>query len=567
MNMELNQTEETVAGSAKENNPGDGFTEAEGVTMAGWDSKNWHPPTDAEGKERIYEEVEGIGDLVPGLRGVRFMGRVRGLNVVWGRSEREKSARGWVYVVLGDEGGNVGIKLYFAQTPYPIQLGSLLSIWTAFISASPKSDRGSTISAGLAPGAGAGSNSAVSIYANMFPGRNRSDCVMIMGENEGSRGVCRTPMGGGSGGKGASGRGELNGLMTLESWKNGGWDGVPGARILVCVGSISGARTVKRKDKEGKEAGSVNVREVELLDHTGSVTWSIWGEDLNSSLECWKGKGAVLLFTDPVFKVGYRGRAGLSLGKDTLVDVEPDCEDARWLRRWLRGRERKRERVGMKVPEGVFEEAGWDGPRPALFKLADIDEWVRDEPHQTFTGFISVIILDVYLVQNYRRNMLMCTECCHKPQYTNSPSPTTHPSKTAPSCPHCQTPIPPSSFTLNPSILGLLVDETGSIQAKGMIWAPRAWEDVLGRNMHDVHLLGAEGCWELEERLRGMRGSFWVGWMGERDGDGEEGEGVGGVGKGGVGETREGKEGKDDPRGMEVEVGTGGRLCVLGMKM
>ncbi|PQE19197.1 nucleic acid-binding protein [Rutstroemia sp. NJR-2017a BBW] len=563
--------------------PGDGFIKSEvQQDVAEWDSRNWHPPVDAEGRERVYEEVKSIADLVPGLRGVRFMGRVRALNVGWGRSTREKGARGWVAVVLGDEGGCAGvslastnhlesanqlvlsnkkqanlqtrkstsqthnytdmynltntsspqIKLYFAQTPYPIQLGSLLSIWTAFISASPKSESGSTISTG--------SSSAVSVYANMFPGRNRSDCVMIMAENEGSRGVCRVPMGAvGSGGK------ELNGLMTLESWKNGGWDGVPGARILVCVGGIDAAKTVKRKDKEGKEIGSVSVREVELVDHTGSVVWSIWGEDLNSSLESWEGKGTVLLITEPVFKVGLRGKTGLVLGRNTWVDVEPECADARWLRRWWRGRERRRARVGLRIPEGVFEKEGWDGPRPALFKLADVDEWARDGPYQTFTGFISVIILDVYLVQNYRRNMLMYTECCNHPHYTNSPS--------SPhlSCPHCHLPL---SFTLNPHILGTLLDETGSISAKDLIWAPRAWEDLIGRKMEEVCLLGMEGCTELEERLRGMRGSFWVGWVGEGelDGDGAEGD--------------EGKDGDGD-RDVEEEMQVGGKLCVLGMKM
>ncbi|PQE23650.1 nucleic acid-binding protein [Rutstroemia sp. NJR-2017a BVV2] len=431
------------------------------------------------------------------------------------------------------------IKLYFAQTPYPIQLGSLLSIWTAFISASPKSESGSTISTG--------SSSAVSVYANMFPGRNRSDCVMIMAENEGSRRVCRVPMGaGGSGGR------ELNGLMTLESWKTGGWDGVPGARILVCVGGIGAAKTVKRKDKEGKEIGSVRVREVELVDHTGSVMWSIWGEDLNSSLESWEGKGTVLLITEPVFKVGFRGMGGLSLGRNTWVDVEPECADARWLRRWWRGRERRRERVGMRVPEGVFEEEGWEGPRPALFKLADVDEWARDEPHQTFTGFISVIILDVYLVQNYRRNMLMYTECCTTPHYTNSPLPPLP-------CPHCHTPL---SFTLNPHIVGTLLDETGSIRAKDLMWAPRAWEDLLGRKMEDVCLLGVDGCLELEERLRGMRGSFWVGWVGE--GEGGEEEGMGGDGEKVVGREDGDGDGDGDGKG---EMQVVGKLCVLGMKM
>ncbi|PQE23652.1 hypothetical protein CJF31_00006290 [Rutstroemia sp. NJR-2017a BVV2] len=90
--------------------PGDGFTKSETQQdVAEWDSQSWHPPVDAQGREKVYEEVKSIADLVPGLRGVRFMGRVKALNVGWGRSTREKGARGWVAVVLGDEGGCVGV--------------------------------------------------------------------------------------------------------------------------------------------------------------------------------------------------------------------------------------------------------------------------------------------------------------------------------------------------------------------------------------------------------------------------------------------------------------------------
>jgi hypothetical protein len=89
------------------------------------------------------------------------------------------------------------LKLYFANKNFPLKLGQLLSIWTDFISDTLKAE-----TTPIAP--------PVTTLANLFPGRNTSDHVMIH-THAGAEAVCRLPL---KYDKGQS----LSGLMTLESY-------------------------------------------------------------------------------------------------------------------------------------------------------------------------------------------------------------------------------------------------------------------------------------------------------------------------------------------------------------
>ncbi|QSZ32954.1 hypothetical protein DSL72_002537 [Monilinia vaccinii-corymbosi] len=478
---------------------GDGFTEDELSEALDPLARKWNP-----GRE--YESL-GVGELCCGPKAVTFIGRVVSLATVFGKSAKQPRARGWHYVGVRGEGGVVLVKLHFANQPYPLKLGHLLSIWTAFISDISKADGAST------PG--------IFVCANLFPGRNTSDHVMIH-THSGASDVCRVPLG--------YSKGEaLSGLMTLEAYLNGGYDGVIGVKLLICVKSIGARKKIVKKD--GAESTLV---EVVLFDHTGEVKMKCWG-DLIESVKEWHAGRTILLLTNPSHKLDYGGKGVLGLGRSTMVDVDPDFPDAQWLRKWAGGL-MKRESVGVGFPGEIWgeeevEEAIY-GPRTALFGLRDVDEWVRDEARESFTGWISVVILEMGLVRNWRRNMLMCTECCGIPIYNNTPQTP---------CPHCSKPL---TLSLNPKIIGTLVDETGCIAVGKLVWSEDAWEELLGRSVDDVCRMGSDEVRFLECRMVGLRLSLCFGWVGE---DGVD-VGVGGGGG-------------DDGGG-----GVGGRLCVLGVR-
>ncbi|KAB8290828.1 hypothetical protein EYC80_008465 [Monilinia laxa] len=443
-------------------------------------------------------EVDGWTERwmkITGPKAVTFVGRVVNFATVMGRSAKQPRARGWHYV---------GVKLYFVNQSYPLKLGQLLSIWTAFISDASKADGAST--------------TGILVSANLFPGRNTSDHVMIH-THSGASDIYRIPLG--------YTKGEpLAGLMTIEAYLNGGYDGVVGAKLLICVKSIGARKKIIKKD-----GGESFLIDVILFDHTGEVKMKCWG-DLIESVKEWQPGKTIFLLSNPLHKLDYGGKGVLNFGRHTMVDVEPDFPDAQWLKRWAGGLMRK-ESVGIVFPDDIWgekevEEAIY-GPRTALFGLRDVDEWVRDEAREVFTGWISVVFLEMALLRNWRRNMLMCTECCGIPIYNNTPH--------IP-CPHCSKPL---TLSMNPKIIGTLVDETGCIAAGKLIWSENAWKELLGRSVQDLCQMACEEIRLLECRIVGLRLSLCFGWAGDEAGDvlGGDSRGVGGV---------------------------GGRLCVLGVR-
>jgi hypothetical protein len=47
-----------------------------------------------------------------------------------------------------------------------------------------------------------------------------------------------------------------------------------------------------------------------------------------------------------------------------------------------------------------------------LYTLADIDAFARSNPREQLVGYISVIITQLNIVTPFKRNMLLCNECC-----------------------------------------------------------------------------------------------------------------------------------------------------------
>jgi hypothetical protein len=85
-----------------------------------------------------------------------------------------------------------------------------------------------------------------------------------------------------------------------------------------------------------------------------------------------------------------------------------------------------------------------------LYTLSDIDEFARANPKERFMGYISVLITELNLVLNYKRNMLMSTECCGMPLFANA---------VAAKCRQCEKMVP---LRINPKIVSRTLFHTSS---------------------------------------------------------------------------------------------------------
>ncbi|KAL2071499.1 hypothetical protein VTL71DRAFT_12734 [Oculimacula yallundae] len=446
---------------------GDGFTEEELSDAVDPLSRKWNP-------EREYEKMN-ISQLIPGPRAVTFVGRVVNLSTFFGRVPKQPKAAGFSSLIIKDDTAAISIKLYFARDQYPLKLGQLLTFWTVFISDTSKI--GSSII------------STVNVCANMFPGRVTSDHILI--HTTGSTdSICHAPLE-------YKKNQPLPGLMTLDTWLQGGHDGVVNAKILVCVKSLGAKKTIKRKD-----GGESDLAEIGLFDHTGDVRMTLWNSQIESCKE-WQPGSTILLVSSPGYKTLFSGKGSVGIGHQTMIDVEPDFPDADWLRKFAVGR-MKKESLNVVWPEGMWDvEAAEYGVVRMLFTLAELDRWVRSDGDQTFTGMVNVTITEMALVSLHRRNMLMCAECCGVPLYSNTP---------ITPCRNCSK---PQTLSLNPRIIGTLIDETGSLSPGKLLWSTRAWEQLFGRSVDEIAAMTVEEMRLFEQRVLWMRCHLVVGWSGK----------------------------------------------------
>ncbi|RDL39137.1 Uncharacterized protein BP5553_03477 [Venustampulla echinocandica] len=457
--MRETPTEGNASANPSPSSRADGFTEEELADAFDPLNRKWNP-------EREYEETT-IDNLIPGPRAVTFVGRVVNFSTILGNSQKQPQATGWHYLVIKDDTAAISIKLYFARQQYPLKLGQLLSIWTCFISDISKAEGSAIIG--------------VRVYANLFPGRVNSDHVMIPTSSN-TDGICHVP-------PECRKAQPLPGLMTLASYLGGGYDGVDGAKILVCVKSIGGRRKITKK-----KGGESELTDIQLFDHTGEVRLTVWNEMIDSARDWQPGK-TILMISNPGYKVGYsKGSVGITWG--TMIDVGPEFSDAEWLRKYAVGLTKK-ESLCMEFPEDLWDvEATEYGVNRMFFTLAELDRWVRSDGHHVFTGFINVTVIEMSLVSLQCRNMLSCGV----PIYANA--------LTTP-CRNCSSPL---NLRLNPKIIGTLLDETGCIAPGKLLWSDRAWEQLFNRTIKDITEMSSEEARWYEQRIMFMRMHLVVGW-------------------------------------------------------
>ncbi|KAK6436192.1 hypothetical protein LTR95_007615 [Oleoguttula sp. CCFEE 5521] len=475
---------------------GDGFTATELQTTPNPIPSSltdpWHPTAE-------YAECE-IRDLQPGPRAVAFMGRVANIfDVGVGTGKTPRSAKGCVKLCVKDERAAVTVRVWWAdEARYlaglgKVRLGALVSVWTNHIS----NGESGNLSSMAAP-----------LFASLFPERDRSCHLMIHARSDDGV-MLKRPLG-------HSDSRPLTGLMTLQNFIDGGYD-VIDAKTLVVIKSL-----VERKDTSVVENMNVVVH-----DDTAEATLGLWGTvcyspgptlstaplegvaqdtlstnpDAARSAEPWKPGETVLLLQAPGFKVGRF--TYLNLTSTTLVDVDPAMKDAVWLRDWAL-RQKCREAVNPSFPNGVFDlELLEKSPLRCLYTLADLDEFARAAPTETFQGYLSVIVMEVRLLENYKRQMLFAGECCCMPLYANA---------VVSACKRCDNAV---KLRLNPKLLGQVIDETGAITGGKLLLSDQAWTELLGRTPAQLLQMTCEQIKYLADRILFGRLTLMFGWTGD----------------------------------------------------
>ncbi|KAF2199677.1 hypothetical protein GQ43DRAFT_375678 [Delitschia confertaspora ATCC 74209] len=520
---------------------GDGFTAEEIDAVLNPSSNRWTPTAD-------YEEAD-IGDLQPGTVRVTFMGRIVNFYDQVTPSKRPLAAKGCLKLTVADDTGALTVRLWYANVKYQFQLGQLITIWTVHIS---QGEHG-MLASSTAP-----------LFTSIFPERDRS-CYIMIHENRDNRFICKRPYS-------LKENQELSGLMTVKNFVDGGYD-VDNCKILVCVKSI-GARK-KFTTKKGGECENVHVG---IFDDTAEATLTLWGP-MTASVSSWRPSHTILLISNPGWKIDRK--TWLSLNANTRIDIDPEFNDAVWLR-FFAQRLTKKEHINPPFPEGVFDTASVEeAPVRILYRLADIDEFARANPKERFMGYISVLITELNIVALRRRYRFMCTECCGIPLFANA---------TKAKCKQCENIIP---LRINPRVLGTVIDETGKIATGKLILSPTAWEQLLGHTTEELMSCDNETLQYLEQRLFFLRVSMGFGWciegseLAQDIGNEEDKENNRNVGAGGNEGLRKGKkrkrvddgdilnskekgkveDGKYGAASAADGVGEVGRLCIWCVKM
>ncbi|KFY23150.1 hypothetical protein V493_06051 [Pseudogymnoascus sp. VKM F-4281 (FW-2241)] len=294
--------------------------------------------------------------------------------------------------------------------------------------------------------------------------------------------------------------------MTLSSFLTSGHE-LPTSRLLLSLTAIHPSRKVQKKDppSPGHPSRMTDfvVSELVLADRTGECKLTLF----DHATVPFK-VGTVLLITGATMKRGGE-KACISLGQESLVDVDPEVGAVEGLRKWAERERRlitKSQEISGEVLKRLEETVGEAG----LYTLAELEERVREE-EGVWTMWLSLVLGQVNLVRVVRRGMAGVGECCGIPIYSCEPTS------------HCLTCGTAQNLSINPAVIGLLLDETGALEAEKLQWTPKAWKELLGEAGALGILRGDKETGEareinervLQERITGLRFSFLMGWAGE----------------------------------------------------
>jgi hypothetical protein len=155
-----------------------------------------------------------------------------------------------------------------------------------------------------------------------------------------------------------------------------------------------------------------------IFDDTADASLSLYNP-LCASAASFFPYRTILLISNPGWRIDKMAK--LTLNGNSRVDIDPDMSDARRLRA-LAQRLTMREHVNPPFPGGM-DVSGFEGAEVrALYRLADVDYFVRRNPRETLVGYLSVVLTRLDVVTPFKRNMLMSNECCGIAVFANAVS-------------------------------------------------------------------------------------------------------------------------------------------------
>ncbi|KAJ0162411.1 hypothetical protein CTA2_4611 [Colletotrichum tanaceti] len=396
----------------------------------------------------VYEEV-CIDHIQPGPTRIRFTGRIvnyaaafLGIKNIYSRPAHQ--------LIVADGTGAIRVKLLPIGIPASLlSIGKLVTVWASWTS--------------TAAGPNHGSIPFVTMYTPINPAdAGTKQFIQFLPDTPQNQRLCRVPL---EYAIGTQNPKPLPGLMTLGQYLKTGHE-IQGARILVCVENVGARKLIMIQDRTRE----VGLLEVTVFDDTASCVLTLW-EDKSDSAKLWKPSETMLLLTSPKLVPSRETKpmprsAGITLNYNTLVDVDPDFQDAKWLREWVKNRVKKEDEY-LPFPKGVWDaDQAVHGPFRPLFTLAEVDDFARSDPATNFTGKLNLAILEFNLLELYGRDMMCSAECCGIPLHSNQSSAT---------CKKCMKENP---LVLNPGIMGTLADETGCVVQGKLVWSDAAWSEL-----------------------------------------------------------------------------------------
>ncbi|KAI1495171.1 hypothetical protein F5X96DRAFT_613698 [Biscogniauxia mediterranea] len=476
-------------------NAGDGFTSSEIDAVLDPHSRPWQ-------LTRIYEACP-IALLQGGARDYQISGRIVNLSTTVASSPGHVS---YSFLVVSDGSAVITIKLYHSHSSISasqLVLGRRINIWVTYIAQKQN---------GIEPIPFC--FSATTIH----PGINKAHYIVFHVDQIGSDNdrSLRHPIE-----IDISQHNCLPDLMTLKAFISSGYDLGEG-RILVCVRSIGPRRTVHSK----KQQEPLNLVEVGIFDDTANCMLKLWGDKV-ASARTWVPNKTILLILKPTCRIPERSnvhQAGvypeLGIGYNSIVDVDPDFAEADWLRKKVQDMSKK-DSVHIPFPPNTWDVVrAMKGPDRILFTIAEVEDQVlHSETKSDFTGKVNVIILEMNLMDYWRRGKMCCTDCCGVPLYSNKPVAT---------CKNCGA---QKELFLNSRIIGSMIDESGAIASSKLGWNDDAWTqlffgsildeepndktdggNLIEQSWEDITALDTNSLRDLEDQLLYSRITLTFGW-------------------------------------------------------
>ncbi|KAI0601365.1 hypothetical protein F4775DRAFT_589582 [Biscogniauxia sp. FL1348] len=367
-------------------NAGDGFTSSEIDAVLDPHSRPWKPA-------RLYEACS-IALLQGGAHDYQISGRIVNFSTIVASSPGHVS---YSFLVVSDGSAVITIKLYHSHSnlsAYQLLLGQRITIWATYISDKQN---------GIEPIPFC--FSATTIH----PGINKATHIVFHVDQIGSDDdrSLRRPIEADIGQ-----HSYLPDLMTLKAFLSSGYDLGEG-RILVCVRSVGPCRKVHSK----KHQEPLSLIEVGIFDDTANCMLKLWGDKV-ASARTWVPSETILLILKPTCRIPGRPNAHqagvcaeLGIGYNSIVDVNPDFEEANWLRKKVQDMSKKDSAHTPFPPHTWDVVRAMKGPVRVLFTIAEVaDQVLYSETKSDFTGKVNVIILEMKLMDCWRKGKMCCTD-------------------------------------------------------------------------------------------------------------------------------------------------------------